>query len=79
MNVPLTRSPSLSLSGFLRLGRVHGERGRRRHAPPPGRHQDLRPGQQHQILPGLHQRAVREGPGDPAEGNHPLLPSLTLR
>ena len=31
------------------------------------------------LLPGLHQRAVRQGPGDPTERNHALLPPLPLR
>ena len=30
-------------------------------------------------LPGLHFRAVRQGPGDPADGEDPVLPALPLR
>lgn len=66
-------------AGVLWLGRVHGQRGRRWDAATPGRHQDLRPDQHRQVLPGLHQRAVRQSPGDPSDGGHALLPPLALR
>jgi hypothetical protein len=38
-----------------------------------------RPGKEDPLLSGIHVRAVRQGAGDPAAGNHALLPPLSLR
>ena len=65
--------------GELRDARVHGQCRRHRHAAHPGGHPHPRPGEEDALLPGQHQRALRPGAGDAADGDHALLPAQPLR
>jgi GDPmannose 4,6-dehydratase len=42
-------------------------------------HPHPRAGEEDPLLPGIHLRAVRQGAGDAAEGDHAVLPALALR
>ena len=61
--------------GELRGARVHRQCRRHRRAAAAGSHPPAGPGEEDALLPGQHQRAVRPGAGNAAEGNHALLPA----
>ena len=66
------------LVGFLRFGRIHGQRGRRRHSPFARCDSHVRSGRHCPLLPGLHQRALRKSAGNSAEGDHAVLSPLAV-
>src|SRR5207237_127604 len=64
--------------GQLRKPGIHRECRRDRRAETIGSDPDTRHGEGDAILPGLDLRAVRTGPGSPAEGNHALLSAFAV-
>ena len=65
--------------GVLRGARIHRQCRCARHAAPARGDPHPRAGEEDPLLPGLDLGAVRQGAGDPAEGDHAVLPALALR
>src|SRR5262245_33450401 len=66
-------------AGLVRDAGVHRQRRRTRDSALARGHPYPGPGGQDPLLSGLDLRAVRQGAGDPATGDHAILPALSLR
>ena len=65
-------------AGELRDARIHRQCGRDRHAAALGGDPHPAHGAKRALLPGVHLRALRQGAGDPAARDHPVLSAQSL-
>ena len=67
------------LPGLIWLIRIHSERRRTGNVTNPRRNKDVSTAERCEVLPGVHERTLRQSAGDPADRNDSVLPPLTLR